>query len=1089
MSEKRLLLLTAALVAVSALYVRHNYNAAFPQASLELPLSRNEIESRARDFLTSRGLATARFQNLTAFDADDDARLYLEHELGQDQANRLMRAKVPVWRWRARWFRPPDKEEMLVWLRPDGQLSGFEHRVPEAAAGARLDRLSARLLAQAFLDGQTNVRQKLVAEETSARPNRDDHSFTWEEEEFRAKNATIRRSVEIHGGKVGAYREFLYLPDQWKRDFAWMRSSNELYSAIAQGFYMLLGVSALVLFLMELRKREVQWRTAMRAGGFVAAFYLLNQLNMIWFTIDAMPTNSTLPEMAVLAVLQALGAAAGILLYVGAPLTAGLGAFRKAYPTHLTLSDAFTARGIATRSYFRATMAGVCLFAVHLSFLTAFYLYSPKFGAWSPQDVQYSDLIATPMPWVYPIAIALMAATSEEFWFRLLAIPLVGRLVRYRWMALVIPAFVWGFLHANYPQQPGYVRGIEVGLIGVAAGWVMHRFGIVATLVWHYMIDALLIGLFLFHAGNWTYLLNGVVVAAAIVLPVAVPLFLYWRNRGFADEPSHEDPPHEERLAPAPQEAAVSAPATGLWPAKVLYGVAILLALLAMWLRPVESGDFLRITMTREQAENAVRAELSHRALNLNAWRSASDFTANLRHADFEYLRLHVGARRANEMLRDNLMHAVWRVRYFQPGNPEQWIFFVNADGVVYRFDHVLDDKAAGAQPSAEEARKLAEAELVRRGLNLSEYTLVDSQADKHERRTDHSFVWESKTFRVAEARLRVGLQMVGAEACEFRPFLKLPETWTRELTRTRLLSYLPAILLGTALVPLVIAFVKRLGARDQRLHWKWYTVIAAAGAIMQGVLRGNMYPVWLSTYATDTPLNHYFGQLALSFGTDALLSAAMVFGVVLVFDVFRQMAAPVIALPPLNFVRAAFVAALTASTASLAAWLVQQNPGLHLSWGQASLPAVDGMVPALSAILNAISSSVLTVCLGGAALCAAVVLLTRRGRVLMLAAGIVTVALSQITEPLQIPLTLASAAFLCAVFLLVGMTCTLDVYSIGIGLLWAFSINEAYDMLMQPVPFLRWNGAALLAATILVTLITKKISATTAGLSASDTL
>ena len=95
---------------------------------------------------------------------------------------------------------------------------------------------------------------------------------------------------------------------------------------------------------------------------------------------------------------------------------------------------------------------------------------------------------------MYPLAIGIYAATSEEFLFRLFAIPfLLRHFTKSKFLAVVLPAFAWGFLHSNYPQEPAYIRGIEVGLIGIVAGLVMLRWGIWATLTWHYTVDAFLI--------------------------------------------------------------------------------------------------------------------------------------------------------------------------------------------------------------------------------------------------------------------------------------------------------------------------------------------------------------------------------------------------------------------------------------------------------------------------------------------------------------------------------------------------------------------------------------------------------------------
>ena len=82
-------------------------------------------------------------------------------------------------------------------------------------------------------------------------------------------------------------------------------------------------------------------------------------------------------------------------------------------------------------------------------------------------------------------------AISEEFLFRMFAIPFLRKLTRSTLVAVVVAAYVWGFGHAGYAQQPFYIRGIEVGTGGVALGLIMLRWGILPTLVWHYSVDAM----------------------------------------------------------------------------------------------------------------------------------------------------------------------------------------------------------------------------------------------------------------------------------------------------------------------------------------------------------------------------------------------------------------------------------------------------------------------------------------------------------------------------------------------------------------------------------------------------------------------
>ena len=479
-ADWRLVFAALAVAALSAFYIAANYRAAFPQASLKLELSRDQIASRAEAFLRSRGHDVGTYRNITLFDADDDARLFLEREAGLVEANRLMERDVPVWRWRARWYRPPQKEEYRVWLSPAGRLAGFDHVMAEDAPGASLDVEAARVLAEAFLHERVDWPSQPVEAQAEDKPKRRDHAFTFERTGFAVKEGRMRATVVVRGARVEGYHEFLKVPEQWQRDFAALRSKNELYSQIAQAFYALLMLGAAVTLISALRRGDILWRPVVLFSAVVAGLNILAGWNNLPFSLNSLPTTTPIGEGLLMILFQSAGAGAGVFLYVIFAAAPGLVAYRDLLPSKLNLGAAFSSRSLDTREFFRAATAGLGFAAFHLAFVTAFYLIGQRYGVWSPQDVEQSDLLSTFAPWLYPLTMSLLAASSEEFWFRLLAVPLLKRWTGSTAIAIVVPAFIWGFLHANYPQQPGYIRGLEVGVIGIGAGWLMLRFGILA---------------------------------------------------------------------------------------------------------------------------------------------------------------------------------------------------------------------------------------------------------------------------------------------------------------------------------------------------------------------------------------------------------------------------------------------------------------------------------------------------------------------------------------------------------------------------------------------------------------------------------
>src|ERR1700730_10348705 len=139
-SDKRSLVLWIALGILGVVFAQKFYFRAFPEASVNFQVSREEALSRAKTFLGNLGENVGGYQSTIVFSADDHAKVYLERELGLQQANELMSTTLNIWYWDIRFFKPLQEEEFRVRVNPAGKIVGYEHKIEESRGGAQLDR-------------------------------------------------------------------------------------------------------------------------------------------------------------------------------------------------------------------------------------------------------------------------------------------------------------------------------------------------------------------------------------------------------------------------------------------------------------------------------------------------------------------------------------------------------------------------------------------------------------------------------------------------------------------------------------------------------------------------------------------------------------------------------------------------------------------------------------------------------------------------------------------------------------------------------------------------------------------------------------
>jgi membrane protease YdiL (CAAX protease family) len=1091
---------------------------AFPEASVEFKVPRTDALAIAKQFAAAQGAQLGGYDSSIVFDLDDTAKTYLEREVGLRQANQMMAREIHIWYWQARFFRPLQKEEFDVRVDPAGGVVGYAHKLEEAAPGARLDRSAAQATAESFLRDTLHMDLSLydLREEEanlSERPARSDWSFSWERRGFRAKDAPYRLTVTLAGDRVSGYSEFLKIPEAWKLDYERLRSSNNLFEYVALLPYAFLIGGCLYVIVSLGRRGLIEWRTGVALGAFLTVLYFIMTMNQWPLDRAEYDTNTPyfgffLSQVGQAALLSVVSALLVVLAIVpGEPL------YRIFQPDKLRLDVGFRLPGIRTKEFFRANVIGICLAAAHIGYITVFYIISRKLGAWAPQDLNYENVVSTYVPWVYPLTIGIYAATSEEFLFRLFAIPFLLRTTKSRFLAVVLPAFFWGFLHSNYPQEPAYIRGLEVGLIGIVAGLVLLRWGIWATLIWHYTVDAFLISTSLLRSHGAYLRLSGAVVGGAALIPLAIAAISYISRGGFVADasllnsarPIGGPPVHpaqidlEETIEAAPEfSSPAAAPdipvrhaAMSSRDLAVLIACGVLGAALLAGVKREAIGDFVRFQINAGEAIVRGNEELRRISIDPATYHHAATVTYTFDDYVNEYLFRANGIAAANRIYQDQVPSAFWTIRYFRDSQNEEYMVVLKPDGSLHSLHHTLDEKAPGANLSKEDAQAHAEMFLRdQKGVNLADWNLVETHSDKKPARTDHFFEWEEKAAldaapeksAAAAAHIRMQLQVQGDEVSGYRIFIKIPETWRDAESRTTpaqlAQSFGRAAVFGVAFLAVIVIFLRNLKSPDvARVPWRPIGKLSLLMLLAAIAIYVNRTPQLLSNYTTAWPLLTFYIILFISM--IFITAMYMAVGVLLLglawFFVERAFGPgriPVFQRQEAIYFRDAFFLALFGSAAVMG---LSRLPALFARWPLlrhslgASVPQnLDALNPAVGSLASAIAAAFLGVGLLG--LVAGLIAAYIRPAWLR-AALMILYALLMATNVATAGAFFREAVFYLAVVaaLWYAVTHIARFNALGYFLLAAIItlVAAAVDLLDQPNPYLHANGYAVLALAL----------------------
>jgi membrane protease YdiL (CAAX protease family) len=892
------------------------FSSAFPSISVDIRMSRAEAIDSALVLSTRYAWGEPQDRSAATFGlADDLVQTYVELEGGGVEAFQRLSARdvYEPYQWRVRRFAEGRVQESVVRFTPEGAPYGFQIQFAEDDPGqGNLSVDDARSVAEATAtEWGVDLRSYSLAESSQeTQPSgRVDHSFVYERRDERLADARFRLRIGVAGSTASELTHFVQVPDAFSRRFAQMRSTNDTIALVAQAILLLVfvligagGGSALLL-----RARWLEWRKPLAWGALISTFYgasVVNQLPLSWTGYDTALSATSF-------VLQQVAGGVAIAL-LGTPLIAflllaGESLGRRAFPQHVQ-QWRFWAPGVASSSTaLGMTVAAYLLVGLQLGYVVLFYLGTQRLeGWWSPAEALVQpDLLATYQPWLEAVSLALLASFWEESIFR--AVPIAcaallgarfGRRKLWVWGAVLVQAVVFAAAHANYPQQPPYARVIELSFPALLWGAVYVRFGLVPTIMAHFLYDLSLISTVLFESDAR---LDQLVIVVVGLVPLGLVLGSRLRygarsappewafNRAWSPRrvgPGEEGeavasavpaaaPPAAAPRPPATKEKGVSLPA---WSAPVALASGAVAVVLAMALRepgPSLWGD-------EDSAVAAATGALQSQGVDVDRW-SVSVATSSGATDGRAYVFDEARPQSYEELNGTYFGAPRWVVRLVNwDADPaeraEEYRVWVAAGGQVSRVTHVLPEGRAGDALDVASARALALRAVEERfALDVSDLVEVEAEETSLPARTDWLFTFTDRSrLTEVEGEARIQVRIAGNEVVDVAPTIHVPEEWDR--TRRRIRSRVTILAGGLALLVLVgfgIAAVTGvvLWSRHRlptRMLWR-LTALAFVGLLLSSA---NNWPLSVAGFTTSQPWGVQAGATAIGLVLLACIAA-----------------------------------------------------------------------------------------------------------------------------------------------------------------------------------------------------------------------
>lgn len=524
-----------------------------PMAILNFSLNRSNALNISKNFLKELSVPNIdEFKTASIFDFDRDTNRYIKKAVNFEALKHFIQQyDYDLFFWVVRFYKEKTKEEYRVVVSSSsGEVMAYKHIIEDTAHRPVIEREEALTKAADFLSQKFKfipADYTLKGDTKNTHDHRTDYSFSWDNnavnipwsEKKDSGTGKLSKTVTMTGDEILSFSKNTFLvPEEFNRDIERIKNTGQNLTTLVKIIYF--TIFTIAIYTIISRRNHLAMHTTKRFYmGVVATAFIFN-MGADWneFQIVLAKYNTSVPFKDYLwrYWMENIRETFLVSLVIIVPALAGELLRYEVFPQKKQSSFAFYIHStFLSKDVGRLIVLGYLIFPILLGLQTLLYSIGEKYlGVW--KEFSWANNMSTAYwPFLSAFMIGFNASLFEELFFRMFGLSWGKKIFKNTAAAVILISFFWGFGHSGHPVYPMWFRGIEVGCIGLFMSFIYLRFGIIPTLVGHFLFNVFWNSAgFLLGKTQLMYLLS---ILGVLALPLLWALIAFCMNKKVVEKP------------------------------------------------------------------------------------------------------------------------------------------------------------------------------------------------------------------------------------------------------------------------------------------------------------------------------------------------------------------------------------------------------------------------------------------------------------------------------------------------------------------------------------------------------------------------